>query len=319
MTSSSALPVAHAALGLGAVAVAVYLRLRKQVGPDQVTLRVGGVPEHFNLPFHDAIPGLAKAGVRVEWFDQPGGTGEMTKGLREGTLDVAIALTEGLVADLAKGNPSRLVAQYVQSPLRWGVHVAAGSSLQTIDDLRGKRFGISRPGSGSHLMAYVLAQQRGWDVRAMAFEVVGKLDNARAAFKGGTIDAFMWEEFTTKPLVYSGEWRCVGVCTTPWPCFAVAVRSSALAAHPAEVRVLLERVRACARAFKAAGDASVRRVTDKYGIKPDDARAWFDATEWSCELGMSDEMLRHVVEVLRGVRVLDAEVDTRTLVHDLRV
>jgi sulfonate transport system substrate-binding protein len=42
-------------------------------------LRVGGVPEHFNLPWHLAIErGLfTKNGVEVEWTDIPNGTGAM--------------------------------------------------------------------------------------------------------------------------------------------------------------------------------------------------------------------------------------------------
>ena len=38
----------------------------------------------------------------------------------------------------------------------------------------------------------------------------------------------MWEKFTTKPLVDSGEWRRVGECVTPWPCFVVAATNTAL-------------------------------------------------------------------------------------------
>jgi sulfonate transport system substrate-binding protein len=267
-----------------------------------VTLRVGGVPEHFNLPFKDAIAPL-------------GGTGVMTKGLREATLDVAIVLTEGIVADMAKGNPSQLISQYVQSPLRWGVHVAAGSSYQSIGELRGRRFGISRHGSGSHLMAYVLAKEHGWDLTNLRFVVVGGLDKAREAFAAHEIDGFMWEEFTTKPLVYSGEWRCVGTCTTPWPCFAVAVRSAVLDEHADAVRAMMDAVRACASQFKAKPEQSAQRVADTFGLKLEDARSWFAMTEWSCTMGMDEKMLRNCVSILRNVGVLTADVDVRPFIY----
>jgi sulfonate transport system substrate-binding protein len=43
------------------------------------SLRVGGVPEHFNLPWHLALEqGLfAKRGLDLTWIDVPNGTGAM--------------------------------------------------------------------------------------------------------------------------------------------------------------------------------------------------------------------------------------------------
>ncbi|KAJ1617606.1 ABC-type nitrate/sulfonate/bicarbonate transport system, periplasmic component [Pavlovales sp. CCMP2436] len=280
-----------------------------------VTLRVGGVPEHFNEPFKDAIAPLAKCGLCIEWVSQPGGTGVMTKGLREATLDVAIVLTEGILADMAKGNPSLLVSQYVQSPLQWGVHVATGSSYQSIGELRGRRFGISRYGSGSHLMAYLLAKEHGWDLTNLRFVVVGGIDKAREAFAAHEIDGFMWEEYTTKPLVYSGEWRCVGTCTTPWPCFAVAVRSAVLDEHADAVRAMMDAVRVCASQFKAKPEQSAHRVVDTFGLKLGDARSWLAMTEWSCTMGMDEKMLRNCVSILRHVGVLTADVDVHPFIY----
>lgn len=49
------------------------------------TLRIGGVPEHFNYPWHLALErGLfEKNGVKVQWVDQPLGTGQMITSVRE--------------------------------------------------------------------------------------------------------------------------------------------------------------------------------------------------------------------------------------------
>ena len=66
---------------------------------------------------------------------------------------------------------------------------------------------MSRMGSGSHLMALVAARQRG--APDPEFEVVGDLQGARKALKNKEADLFMWEKFTTKPLVDSGEWSRV--------------------------------------------------------------------------------------------------------------
>ena len=39
----------------------------------------------------------------------------------------------------------------------------------------------------------------------------------------------MWEKFTTKHMVDTGEWRRVGEFPTPWPCFSIAATDAALA------------------------------------------------------------------------------------------
>lgn len=116
-------------------------------------------------------------------------------------------LTEGIIADLHKGNPSKILGTFVSTPLTWGVHVAAGSTYADVSELRDARYAVSRMGSGSHLMACVDAHNRGWDPSAVRLEVVGDLQGARKALGRGDADVFMWEKFTTKHLVDSGEWR----------------------------------------------------------------------------------------------------------------
>ena len=68
-------------------------------------IRIGGVPEHFNLPIHLAMENesFQKRGVEVQWTDFYGGTGEMTRAMRKGDCDLCIVLTEGIIADIVDG------------------------------------------------------------------------------------------------------------------------------------------------------------------------------------------------------------------------
>ena len=49
-----------------------------------IKIRIGGVPEHFNLPWHLAIEDgmFAHHGIDLEWIMFPEGTGAMNKALR---------------------------------------------------------------------------------------------------------------------------------------------------------------------------------------------------------------------------------------------
>src|SRR5690606_19533964 len=120
-----------------------------------IKLRVGGVPEHFNLPWHLAREGgaAARLGVDLQWQDFPDGSGAMAAALRGGELDAALLLTEGAVAGIAAGAGFRVVRWYTESPLIWGIHVPAASPLTDVAELASARYAISRYGSGSHLMA----------------------------------------------------------------------------------------------------------------------------------------------------------------------
>ncbi len=49
---------------------------------------LGGVPEHFNLPWHMGIEKgkFSKKGVDLKWLDFPDGTGAMCQALRDKKL-----------------------------------------------------------------------------------------------------------------------------------------------------------------------------------------------------------------------------------------
>jgi len=191
------------------------------------TVIIGGVPEHFNLAWYLTLKDGAykKAGINLRWKDFFGGTGQMCNALREKEIDLAVILTEGVIKDIIGGNPSKIVQTFVNSPLVWGIHVAKNSGFQTIEDLKGKKAAISRYGSGSHLMAYVNAKNNNWNLKKdLKFEVIKNLDGAVEGLTNGIADYFMWEKFTTKPLVDSGIFRRIGECPSPWPCFVIATR-----------------------------------------------------------------------------------------------
>jgi len=155
------------------------------------TIKIGGVPEHFNLAWYLTLKnGEYKAeGINLRWQDYYGGTGAMTKALREGDIDMAVILTEGIVKDIIDGNPSKIVQTFVQTPLIWGIHVAHHSEFKTIEDLKGTRAAISRYGSGSHLMAYVNAENNNWNLETdLKFEVIDDIDGAANALTDKTAD-----------------------------------------------------------------------------------------------------------------------------------
>jgi ABC-type nitrate/sulfonate/bicarbonate transport system substrate-binding protein len=246
------------------------------------TIRIAGVPEHFNLPWHLCIEQneFQAFGIDLQWTDVPEGTGKLCQMLREDQTDIAVILTEGIVKDITAGNPSKIVQVYVETPLIWGVHVHAQSDYHHFSDLENKKAAISRIGSGSQLMAYVNAKNNDWKTTYLTFEIVHTIDGAVAALTQGTADYFMWERFMTKPIVDQGIFRRIGDCPTPWPCFVIAVREDFLKKHKNSVSQLLEIINSMTRQFKEIPNIDAV-LASRYHQKREDIQDWLALTEWS--------------------------------------
>jgi ABC-type nitrate/sulfonate/bicarbonate transport system substrate-binding protein len=270
-----------------------------------IKLRIGGVPEHFNLPWHLALEArrFDALGVEVAWRDYPGGSGAMAKALRDGELDAALLLTEGAVAAVSSEVPLEIVSLYTDSPLVWGIHVPAASRFRTVADLAGARYAISRMGSGSHLMAFVHARAQGWPVEQLELVTVGSLEGAVEAFAAGNADVFLWEKLMTKPLVDEGKFRRIGELTAPWPAFVVCAarglgRDERAALGRAVALVLDE-----ARALRARPDAAPL-IARRYGLRAGDVAEWLGTVRWSARVGVAASDVGEACTALGSLGVL---------------
>lgn len=273
-----------------------------------IKLKIGGVPEHFNLPWHLCLEAgePQRLGVAVEWRDYPGGSGAMAQALRAGELDAALLLTEGAVAGIAAGGGFRIAGLYTDSPLIWGIHVPAASALFSVADIRGHRYAISRRGSGSHIMAYVHARDCGWPVAALELVAIGNLAGAVEAFASGMADVFFWEKFMTKPLVDAGKFRRVGEFVAPWPAFVLCVADNAAAPQRAALVKLFAAVLAQAQVLAARTDAAPL-IGARYELVPSDVADWLRTTRWSARGGVTAADLAPVVAALGALGLVPAD------------
>lgn len=282
------------------------------------TITIGGVPEHFNLAWYLTLKnGEYKAKeINLRWKDFYGGTGAMCNALRNNEIDLAVLLTEGIIADIIDGNKSKIIQTFVQSPLIWGVHVAHDSPYKTIDDLRGKKAAISRYGSGSHLMAYINAEKNNWDLeKDLQFELVGNLDGAIEGLTNKKADYFLWEKFTTKPIVDLNVFRRIDNCPSPWPCFVIAARDEVLNNNQNEVKTILDIINNTTREFKNIPSID-KTIANRYDQNLDDVKEWLSLTEWSQEL--PDEItIKNVQRKLLALNIIPHELSFNQLTRKI--
>lgn len=282
------------------------------------TVRMGGVPEHFNLPWHLCMEegDFEKEGINLSWKDFPDGTGAMNKALRSGEIDAAVILTEGITKDILAGNDARIVQVFIGSPLVWGIHVASESPYEGIQDLEGKTAAISRKGSGSQLMAYVNAQNQGWDKSELKFKIVGDVDGAIEALKNDEAQYFMWEHFTTKPLVDKRIFRLIADCPTPWPCFVIAVREEVLKYNHDRIAKMLDILNEKTRDFKEIPGID-ELLAKRYGQKLEDIRKWLEITSWS-QRQITEEELDKMQDQLLELGLIKEKAEASEIIYNFR-
>ncbi|WP_149303195.1 substrate-binding domain-containing protein [Pareuzebyella sediminis] len=281
-------------------------------------ISIVGVPEHFNLPWHMAIEegAFTERGIDLQWTDIPEGTGKMCQMLQHGETDLAIILTEGLVKSISEGNPARIIQEYIGSPLLWGIHVAQESRFKAISALKNTKAAISRFGSGSHLMAYVNAQNQGWDTSELKFEVVDNLTNAVSALSAGSADYFMWERFTTKPLVDQGIFRRLDDCPTPWPCFVVAATVKSIAENRSTLAHILEIINTYTSDIRHIPSID-RTLANRYGQQLEDIQKWLSMTRWS-QSQLSTDDLHKVQDTLLELKLINTKLKPNSILETIQ-
>lgn len=284
-------------------------------------LTIGGVPEHFNFPWHLAIENgeFKSKNINITWRDFYGGTGAMCNALRNKEIDIAIILTDGIIKDIINGNESKIVQTYIDSPLLWGIHVGANSKYKKVADLKGKTAAISRIGSGSQLLAIANAKKQGWNIEDVKFEIVGNLDGGIEALTNGNADYFLWEHFTTKPWVDNGTFRRVGDCPSPWPCFMIAVRNDVLENNLSDIRNALRIINNQTKKLSthAKKQRFVSLFASRYNLKEEDIKDWLIITEWNQGKTISKRLIKAIQNKLLELSVIEKTIEVEKLIKKI--
>ncbi|MFH6769371.1 substrate-binding domain-containing protein [Gaetbulibacter aquiaggeris] len=283
-----------------------------------IEINIGGVPEHFNLAWYLTLKNgeYKNEGINLRWKDYPGGTGEMCKALKNKEIDLAVVLTEGIIKDIIEGNAVKIIQTFVQSPLIWGIHVANDSPYKKIEDLKGTKAAISRYGSGSHLMAYINAQNNHWDLKKdLKFKVINNLEGAIEGLSKGAADYFLWEKFTTKPIVDEGVFRCMGHCPTPWPCFVIAAREDFIKSNKKNIQTILNIINKSTAVFKDIPDID-QTIAKRYGQKIEDVQEWLSLTDWSQNV-IDEQTISNTQKQLFDLKIISKIVHYEDLIYKL--
>jgi sulfonate transport system substrate-binding protein len=280
-------------------------------------IRIGGVPEHFNYPWQYGIKNnyFKNAGIQIEWYDFPGGTGAMAEALKNNELDMAILLTEGAIKEIVQGANYKISKTYVDSPLIWGIHTSSKNKNANLSNLGSMKYAISRIGSGSHLMAYVHAAESNVQLRDNQMNIVGNINNARKSLEEKANDLFFWEKFMTKPFVDSGELVRLGCYPTPWPCFMIVTNNTFNRKNYTILNLLFDILNNILLELKTY-EPIANEIATTFHLKLNDTRDWLKSTEWNCNFDLKGTSLTNVCKTLKELSLINSIPPINELIHE---
>jgi sulfonate transport system substrate-binding protein len=180
---------------LGAAAILAVPAIRARAGAGK-TLRMGfqkGEPVLMAAKQNQDLEKLlAPLGWSVEWIEFQFGP-PMLEAMRVGSIDVgAVGDTPPIFAQAARGDLLYIAANQGAPQ---SILLPAGSKIQTLDDLKGKKWAFGR-GSAAHNFTLMVLEKIGLRYDQIEPIYLGPAD-AGAAFERGAIDAWsIWEPYT---------------------------------------------------------------------------------------------------------------------------
>jgi len=172
-------------------------------------------PESFSfVPLDVGIAAgiFKKYGIDVQIVGFSGGP-KMHQALAAGAIDVAFGSGPQMILT-AKGSPMMAVAEMAGVPTNFAVIVPYDSPLRTLDDLKGKRIGVSGIPSLSSFMAEEVALSRGWgEAGIKPVGIGGRNYGVVAALRTHQVDAVTFDLRVGLQLEQSRQGRVLAPCS----------------------------------------------------------------------------------------------------------
>ena len=150
---------------------------------------------------------FAKHGLEIE-ASAFNGDARMQQGLTSDSIDVGIGSGPGM-AFMVKGVPAKAVAAMAGVPKNMAVMVGYDSPIKTVDDLKGKKLGVTTVGSLTDWIGKRIGTLKGWGPAGITTVPVGGMPPARAAIKTGQIDGYLGALEIGYALEEAKEWRVI--------------------------------------------------------------------------------------------------------------
>jgi ABC-type nitrate/sulfonate/bicarbonate transport system substrate-binding protein len=170
------------------------------------------------------------------------GDARLQQGLVSDSLDLGLGSGPGM-GFLAKGVPAKAVAAMAGAPMNMSLVVSYDSPIKTLDDIKGKKIGITTVGSLTDWLLKRVVADKKWAPTDVTAVTVGGMDSTKAALKTGQIDGVVIALELGYALEAAKEWRVVSLLAPFAPDFhthVIYARDELIAKNPDVVKRFLQ-------------------------------------------------------------------------------
>lgn len=238
----------------------------------RVSLAVGGKAGFYYLPLTIAEQlGYFKAeGLDLTIRDFDGGS-QALRAAQAGAVDLVSGAYEHTIGLQARGQAYQAFVFQGRAPqIAFGISPRAMPQYRSLSDLKGRRIGVSAPGSSTNMVANLVLARAGIRPHEVQFVGVGTSAGAIKAFRLGEIDALSNIDPVMTMLEKSGEIRIVSDTRTlkgTRDVFGGAMPGACLYApdafverHPATCQALANAVVHALKWLQTAGPSDIIKV-----------------------------------------------------------
>jgi NitT/TauT family transport system substrate-binding protein len=188
-----------------------HLAFAQGLEKPKVTIAVGGKNLFYYLPLTIAeqLGYFKDEGLDVNIVDFAGGARAL-QAVVGGSADVVSGAFEHTVNMQFKGQPMRaFVLQGLAPQIVLGVNPKTMPNFKSVADLKGKKIGVTAPGSSTNVLANYVLARAGLKPSDVSFVGVGASNGAVAAMRSGQIDAISNLDPVITLLQRSGDLKIV--------------------------------------------------------------------------------------------------------------
>ncbi|HSV55178.1 MAG TPA: ABC transporter substrate-binding protein [Burkholderiaceae bacterium] len=201
-----------AAAAFAAASVAVpALRAQPKLEKSKIALAVGGKAAFYYLPLtiSEQLGYFKAEGLDVEISDFAGGARAL-QAVVGGSADVCSGAYEHTINLQSKNQFFQAFVLQGRAPqIALGVSTKAMPNYKSLADLKGKKIGVSAPGSSTNMVANLVLSRAGIRASDVSYIGVGTAAGALAAMRSGQIDAMSNTDPVMTMLEQKGEVKIV--------------------------------------------------------------------------------------------------------------
>lgn len=268
-------------VGLGALGVSCIalpaLRAQPKLEKPRISIAVGGKAAFYYLPLTlaDQLGYFKAEGLDVDISDFAGGARAL-QAVVGGSADVVSGAYEHTINLQAKNQYFQAFVQQGRAPqIAVGVSARTMPGYKTVADLKGKKIGVSAPGSSTNMVAKLVLSRAGLAASDVSFIGVGTSAGALAALRSGQIDAMSNVDPVMTMLEQKNEVRIIADTRTlkgtqevfggPMPAGCLYAPMEFVRKHPATCQALAHAIVHALKWLQTAGPGDIiKAVPETY-------------------------------------------------------